>query len=151
VPARSRGKSFASHDRPKADRINDWINGVAFLPPYGADQSFWANPNPNDPRYWQFGTAGLYLPGLRGPGYWNLDSSLSKQFHISEARYFEFRWEVYNALNHQNLGLPNTNFCLPPGPDGLTDSVHQAGCSFGKITNIQTDPRSMQFSLRFVF
>lgn len=145
------GNPSLSHSRPKADLINDWINPNAFLPPYGADQTFWQNPTATDPRYWQFGTAGLYLPGLRGPGFWNVDTSLSKQFHFGENRYVQFRWEVYNALNHQNLGLPNTNFCLPPGPDGETDTVHQAGCSFGKITNIQTDPRAMEFSLKFAF
>jgi len=31
-----------------------------------------------------------------------------KEFHLSEERYFQFRWEMFNALNHQNLGLPNT-------------------------------------------
>jgi hypothetical protein len=74
-----------------------------------------------------------------------------KEFHFTEQRYFQFRWEMFNALNHQNLGLPNTSFCLPPGSDGQTDTVHQAGCSFGRITNIQTDPRSMQFALKFYF
>jgi hypothetical protein len=27
--------------------------------------------------------------------------------------------------------------------------VHQAGCSFGRITNVQTDARAMQFALKF--
>jgi hypothetical protein len=145
------GDPSLSHGRPKTELEADWINASAFQPVYGNDQSFWANPNPNDPRWWQFGTAGAFLPGLRAPGFWNLDSSLVKEFHITEQRYFQFRWEMFNALNHQNLGLPNTNFCLPPGPNGETDTVHQAGCSFGRITNIQTDPRSMQFALKLYF
>jgi hypothetical protein len=145
------GNPSLPHNRSKAELINDWINPSAFLPPYGSDQTFWQNPTAADPRDWQFGTAGLYLPGLRAPGFWNVDTSLSKQIHFGEARYLQFRWEVYNTLNHQNLGLPNTGFCLAPGTDGETDAVHQAGCSFGKITNIQTDPRAMEFSLKLVF
>jgi len=35
--------------------------------------------------------------------------------------------------------------------DGTTDRVHQAGCTFGRITNIQTDPRAMEFVLKLFF
>jgi len=136
---------------PGGQNADHWINAAAFLPPFGGDQTFWANPNPTDDRWWQFGNAGIRLPGLRSPGYWNIDTALGKQFHVSEAKYFEFRWEMFNAFNHQNLGLPNTNYCLPPTSNGSTDLVHQAGCQFGRITNVQTDPRAMQFSLKFVF
>jgi Carboxypeptidase regulatory-like domain/TonB dependent receptor len=135
----------------KLQRTAQWINPSAFAPPYGTDQTFWANYAPTDNRAWQFGNAGVRLPGLRSPGFWNVDSSLAKQFHFTERRYVEFRWEVFNALNHQNLGIPNTNFCLPQLADGTTDRVHQAGCSFGRITNIQTDPRAMEFVLKFLF
>jgi hypothetical protein len=56
---------------------------------------------------------------------------------------------MFNALNHQNLASPNTGFCLPPLPDGSTDLVHQSGCQFGRITNVATDPRAMEFALKF--
>jgi len=130
----------------------DWINGNAFLPPFGPDtNNIWSNPDPTQPYWWQFGTAGLNLPSIRAPGYWNIDSSLGKRFRISEAKALEFRWELYNMLNHQNLGFPNTSFCLPPTASGGTDLVHQDGCTFGMITNVQTDPRSLEFSLKFVW
>lgn len=137
--------------RTKQQQIADWINPTAFQPSFGGDQHFWANYDPTDPRAWQFGNAGLRLPYLRGPGFWNLDSALFKQFHLDEARYFELRWEMFNALNHMNPANPNTGFCLPALPDGSTDLVHQSGCQFGRITNIQTDPRSMEFSVKFFF
>lgn len=135
--------------RSRAEKIADWINPAAFVPAFGTDQSFWANYTPNDDRAWLFGTAGPRLPQIRTPGFWNVDSSLFKQFKVKETKYFEFRWELFNALNHQNLGTPNNNFCLPAAADGSTDLVHQAGCSFGRITNIQTDPRAMEFALKF--
>ena len=134
---------------PGGRGINDWINPGAFEPNFGNDQSFWANYDPNDPRAYQFGTMGPRMGILRSPAFWNFDTSLTKDFHISEAHYFQFRWELYNALNHQNPGLPNTSWCLPPTADGGTDVVHQEGCTFGRITNIQTDPRAMQFALKF--
>ena len=37
-----------------------------------------------------------------------------------------------------------------PKPDGSMGLIYQAGYSFRRITNIQTDPRAMQFALRFL-
>lgn len=145
------GDGRFSGSRSKQDKINQWMNPAGFEPVFGNDQNFWANYDPNDDRAWRFGTAGARLPWLRTPGFWNVDTALAKQFHFSEQKYLEFRWEVFNALNHQNLGFPDNNFCLPPLADGTTDTVHQDGCQFGRITNIQTDPRSMQFALKFFF
>ena len=137
--------------RSKSEQIADWINPAAFEPAFGNDPAFWANYDPTDPRAWTFGNMKPRTDAIRGPGFWNLDSSLMKDFHFTEERYVEFRWEVLNTLNHQNLALPNTVFCLPPNPDGSTDLVHQAGCTFGRITNVQTDPRNMTFALKFVW
>jgi Carboxypeptidase regulatory-like domain len=134
---------------PGGQNASHWFNAAAFEPAFGSDQSFWANYNPNSPLAYQFGTAGERLPDARSPGFWDMDTSLSKEFHFSEQRYFQFRWEVFNTLNHMNLGLPNTNWCLPPLANGSTNLVNQSGCSFGLITNIATDPRSMEFALKF--
>jgi len=139
---------FSGH-RSKAEQIADWINPAAFEPAFGNDPNFWANYTVLDPRAWTFGNMKPRTDAIRGPGFWNLDSSLMKDFHLTEARYFEFRWEVFNTLNHQNLALPNTTFCLPPAADGSTDLVEQAGCTFGKITGVQTDPRNLTFALKF--
>jgi hypothetical protein len=136
---------------PGGQSINDWINAAAFTPPFGTDQSFWKNPDYNANNWWQFGNAGMRLPGLRSPGFWGLDASLGKQFHVTEDKYFDFRWELFNALNHQNPGMPTLGYCLPANADGSTDLVHQAGCSFGRITNVQTDPRAMEFALKFLW
>ncbi len=136
-------------NRSREQQINQWINPAAFEPAFGSDQNFWANYDPTDPRAWQFGNTGPRLPNMRSPGFWNVDTSLVKEFHITESKYLQIRWEMFNALNHQNLGIPDTGYCLPPLPGDVTDLVHQDGCSFGRITNVQTDARAMEFALKF--
>ncbi|HYZ85582.1 MAG TPA: TonB-dependent receptor, partial [Bryobacteraceae bacterium] len=49
-------------------------------------------------------------PGVRGPGFNNLDLTLAKQFKLTESLGFELRMEAYNALNNFNGANPITNF-----------------------------------------
>ena len=139
-----------SGSRSRQDQENQWWNPAAFSPSFGNNPAILTAPDPTVfDSWWQFGNMSVRNPSVHAPGYWNTDMSLSREFHISEAKYFSFRWDVYNALNHQNLGIPNNNYCLPPNADGSVDALHQFGCQFGKITNVQTDPRAMQFGLKF--
>jgi Carboxypeptidase regulatory-like domain/TonB dependent receptor len=145
------GNPHFSGSRSTQQQIADWINPSAFEPAFGDNPSVWSNYNPTASYAWQWGDMGPVLSNMRSPGFWNLDVSLDKDFHVTESKYFELRGEAFNALNHMNLGYPNTNFCLPPGPNGQTNLVQQAGCSFGQITNIQNDPRTFQFVLKFIW
>lgn len=147
--------------KTRAQKENQWYNPNAIAPPWGTDpvllQEYTTGLDPNGnpvdynsiDQFWQFGDSGLRPPSGRIPGYWNADMSLAKEFHLSETKFFSFRWDVFNALNHQSLGVPNNTWCLPPYADGSVDAVHVVGCQFGRITTVQTDPRSMQFSLKF--
>jgi hypothetical protein len=78
------------------------------------------------------GTAGRNT--VRGPGTEQLDFSLSKRIPINKAR-LEFRWEVFNLLNHVNFGTPDFNI---------------SNVTVGTITTA-ADGRAMQFGLRFVW
>ncbi len=144
--------------KTKVQREQQWYNANALCAPWGCDDALtttiynaFGDPTVLDTidSFWQLGNAGTRPPSGRAPGYWNADMSLAKEFHLSENKYFGFRWDVFNALNHQNLGIPNSYWCLPPGPNGEIDDVHRNGCAFGQITNVQTDPRELQFSLKF--
>jgi hypothetical protein len=144
--------NFIGDPNTGAHTQNQWFNANAFQAAFQTNPAILTAPDPTIyDEWWQFGNMGLRNDAVRSPGFWNTDMSLTKEFHLTEQRYFSFRWEVYNALNHQNLGIPNTAWCLPPNADGSTDLVHQFGCQFGKITNVQTDPRAMQFTLKFTF
>jgi Carboxypeptidase regulatory-like domain len=75
---------------------------------------------------------------LRGPSFWNVDTSVLKNFSLpwSETQRLQFRWESYNAFNHNAFNLPNASIS-----SGL----------FGQITSSASTPREMQFALRFEF
>ncbi len=75
---------------------------------------------------------------LRGPGFWNLDTSVLKNFRLpwSESQSLQFRWESYNALNTNGFALPISNISLP---------------TFGQVTSSASMSREMQFALRYQF
>lgn len=151
--------------KTEQEQQQQWYNPNALCAPWGCSNALgaaiyngvYAGGAPVDydtvDAFWQLGNSGLRPPSGRIPGYWNADFSLAKDFHFGDSKFLNFRWDVFNALNHQNLGVPNNNYCLPAADpiNGPFDYVHQFGCSFGQITNIATDPRGMQFSLKFVW
>jgi hypothetical protein len=73
---------------------------------------------------------------LRADGINNLDSSLLKNFPITESKYFQLRLEAFNLLNHPTFEAPNTT---------------ASNSSFGLITAQANLPRQIQLGVRFVF
>ena len=49
------------------------------------------------------GTTGMGRNMFQGPGFWDMDGSLSKSFNATERIKFTFRAEAFNALNHANF------------------------------------------------
>ncbi|HLJ14505.1 MAG TPA: TonB-dependent receptor [Bryobacteraceae bacterium] len=88
----------------------------------------------SDPAPYTFGDAGRDI--LPGPGNAVVDAALHRRFSVREGQTIELRAEVFNALNHPNIGIPG------PYPD--------FGPFFGKAFSAG-DPRRMQFALRFDF
>ncbi|MBM3728312.1 MAG: hypothetical protein FJW40_23170 [Acidobacteria bacterium] len=85
------------------------------------------------PAQFTFGNAGRGI--LVGPGNFNVDAGIHRQFPIGERYKVTFRWEMFNAFNRANFGLPNTALGNP-----------QAGQISG------TAPaRIQQAALKFVF
>ena len=69
----------------------------------------------------------------------NLDTSVFKQFALTERWRVEFRTEFFNLFNHANFTNPSAN----AAPASLG--------SFGRIFNTVTDPREIQFALKLYF
>jgi hypothetical protein len=76
---------------------------------------------------------------LQGPqtaaGYADTDIGVSKNFHLTESKYFQFRGDFLNAFNNVQLGPPNTNF--PSSTFGLIKTSQPA--------------RNIQFALKFYY
>ena len=65
-----------------------------------------------------FGNAGRNI--LRGPGYFNLDMSLMRNFRITERFTFQFEADAFGVTNTPHFNTPNTNI---------------SGGSFGAVTS----------------
>jgi hypothetical protein len=78
-----------------------------------------------------------------GPGYWNLDTSLFKNFRLSDRFHLQFRAEAFNVFNHTNflLALPSVG----PSGNNRIDSPQ-----FGKAAGT-FNPRNLQFGLKLNF
>jgi hypothetical protein len=72
---------------------------------------------------------------VTGPGGWNLDLGIFKTTRINERFDVQFRWELFNAFNHANLGNPVV-------------AVNSA--AFGQINTV-TGPRIMQVGMKLRF
>jgi hypothetical protein len=104
--------------------ITHWFNTA--LNTAGAP---WATP-----ALYTYGNAGRGI--LRGPGRTNLDSSVFKEFPLTEKYRLQFRGEFFNILNHPQFDLPGQTIGSP---------------SAGVISGTVGTPRDIQFSLRLHF
>ena len=81
-----------------------------------------------------YGTAGVNT--LHSDGMQQLDTSISKIFHITERQQLQFRTDVFNTFNHPNFAAPDAT---------VGDSGE------GQVTSTSIDNRRLQFALRYSF
>jgi hypothetical protein len=102
---------------PTVVRCVDWLSASAFSQP-------------------ATGTLGnLGRSNVRGPGFFSLDTALSRTFRVHEAMSLEARGEAFNLTNSFRAG-------------GVTTALNNV--NFGRILTAQ-DPRIVQLALKFVF
>jgi hypothetical protein len=79
---------------------------------------------------------------LRGPGSFNIDMGLSKEWKITESQNLKFSWEVFNVTNSVRFDAGNIQ-----NVNNYTDSPS----SFGNFINTLFKPRVMQLGARYNF
>lgn len=107
------------------------------------DNPFMPNPTYNaylNPAAFASPAAGSYgtmpLDAFLGPGRWNIDANLSRNFRVGIAKQFQLRIEAFNVLNHANPSNPITNM---------------SNVNFGKVTSLSQAPRIIQIATKFSF
>jgi hypothetical protein len=99
--------------------VSDWFDTSAFI----------VHTTPDT-----YGTSGINP--LHADGEQQLDSSISKTFHITERQALEFRVDAFNTFNHPNFSAPDSN---------VGDAAE------GQVTATAIDNRRLQGSLRYSF
>jgi len=120
--------------RPDCDGTNT-VLGRSPAPAGTGGGYLWFNPNNYSDPTTTFGTCAPQLGGLRGPGFYNWDISLQKNFQITERFRVQFRSDFLNAFNRVNLAVPNT-----------TVNVSTTG-----IIQASQPARNIQFALKLYF
>ncbi|HLK69019.1 MAG TPA: carboxypeptidase-like regulatory domain-containing protein [Bryobacteraceae bacterium] len=118
-PRANQPGNYAGSAQSSAQALT-WFNTACFAPvPQGAVRP---------------GNAGRGT--VRGPGFFNLDASLLKNFRVTERVTTQFRFETLNTLNWVNPnGFASTN---------ITSTV------FGQISSFRA-PRRIQLALKLIF
>jgi len=80
---------------------------------------------------------------FEGPGIFNTDQSVFKNFKMSERFNLQFRFEVFNAFNH-------ANFKLPSSATGANFANRITSSNFGQSAG-EISPRLIQLALKVLF
>jgi hypothetical protein len=152
------GMPFTIYANGNLDGYNlgaQYINVVG-NPYAGQNSAQWINPaafqQPADGTYGNSGRNAFRLPWIQ-----NLDSSLIKNFHITESTKLIYRFEVFNVFNHPEIwglsGVSATGQGISAGFTGLGPGLGintKTDANFGQV-NAWRDPRTIQMALRFEF
>jgi hypothetical protein len=74
---------------------------------------------------------------LYGPGFQNFDMTFQRQIRLGQRLTANLRWDIFNVFNTVNFGLPNKDI--------------STASTFGTISGLASDPRTMQLAVRLGF
>jgi Carboxypeptidase regulatory-like domain len=81
--------------------------------------------------------------GLRGPGTFNIDTGVAKTWTITESQFVKFSWQMFNVTNSARFDVGT----MALNGNNSLSSVS----SFGNFSSTLSNPRVMEFGLRYTF
>jgi hypothetical protein len=87
---------------------------------------------------------------FRGPGFFNTDLTLQKQFKFHEVFAFDIGASFYNVLNHPNFFIPG-NDIHSPTLGLVTQTVEVPTSPYGSFAGSAVDARLVQVFGKFIF
>ncbi len=127
---------------------NQILTGVAIIGGHGigANGASYFNPSAFAPvTTVSFGNAGRDT--LRGPGVFNVNASLFRNFAIKERVHLQFRAETFNLTNTPQFGNPGATVSSATfNADGSVKSLN----GYTQITSASNE-RQLRFALKFSF
>lgn len=133
-----------THSRPYSSSVE---TGANTLCPSGTDSTGTPAGGFTCPALDQIGNVGRNTEW--GPGFWNVDTSLEKDFPIKETLFAQFRVDFFNLFNHIDAANPNGN-ASSINVDSASNITNGAGGNgVGPVG--ASSPRQLSFSLRLQF
>ena len=87
---------------------------------------------------------------ITGPGFYNVDFSLARNFALGETARLQFRADAFNVLNHANLGTPD--LVLTSNTFGIARYGRTGRNSgFPAVSPLAESPRQLQMSVQVSF
>ncbi len=105
-----------------------WLNPLAFSQPAKATEIGQTD----------YSVLGGGPQQARGPNWYNIDSSLFKEFAFTETTRLQFRAEAFNTFNNPQFAQP-------------TNLNYQNPTNFSSITTLRNSPRQLQVALKLAF
>ena len=129
------GNAVLAGQAPKTGAFKNPADGSVNLFAVGGDaaNSFFREPLPGE-------SGGRNQ--LRGDGYFGVDMGLAKRWVMpwTDKQSLQLRWEVFNVTNANRFDAQSS-----------LNAIDTYASQFGNYTRLLTNPRVMQFALRYEF
>ena len=129
-----RNNDFAGVGAGSGNQFYDLVGDPHLEPTAFTNSAVWFNKDAfAQPANGTFGKQERNL--LRNPGFWGWDMGLRKNFPVTERQKLQFRFEMFDILNHPNWNGANAT---------------PTSSSFGQITS-KGGERNIQLALKYIF